>query len=57
VLQLIASLASLAQTLWLIIPIQDLTLTNKTLRASWQERQMVRDLAAGQLGICPASKH
>jgi hypothetical protein len=50
------TLVSLARTLRLIILIQDLTLTNKTLRASWQERQMqiltmVRDLAAGQLGM------
>ncbi|KAJ7636847.1 hypothetical protein FB45DRAFT_907475 [Roridomyces roridus] len=49
------TLVSLARTLRLIILIQDLTLTNKTLRASWQERQMpiltlVRDLAAGQPG-------
>ncbi|KAF7348632.1 Delta-9 fatty acid desaturase protein [Mycena venus] len=47
------TLVTLARTLRLIILIQDLTLTNKTLRASWEERQtqiltMVRDLAAGQ---------
>jgi hypothetical protein len=50
-----ATLVALARTLRLIILIQDLSSTNKTLRASWEERQMeilklVRDLAAGQLG-------
>ncbi|KAJ7753853.1 hypothetical protein B0H16DRAFT_1886878 [Mycena metata] len=54
------TLVSLARTLRLIILIQDLALTNKTLRASWEERQMqiltmVRDLAAGQLDDVPAS--
>ncbi|KAJ7154581.1 hypothetical protein C8R46DRAFT_1117799 [Mycena filopes] len=54
------TLVSLARTLRLIILIQDLTLTNKTLRASWEERQlqiltMVRDLAAGHLDDVPPS--
>ncbi|KAJ7676451.1 hypothetical protein B0H17DRAFT_1334447 [Mycena rosella] len=54
------TLVVLARTLRLIILIQDLTLTNKTLRASWEERQMqiltmVRDLAAGQLDDVAAS--
>ncbi|KAJ7199225.1 hypothetical protein GGX14DRAFT_468328 [Mycena pura] len=48
------TLVTLARTLRLIILIQDLILTNKMLRASWEERQMqiltmVRDLAAEQL--------
>ncbi|KAJ6469367.1 hypothetical protein C8R45DRAFT_837446 [Mycena sanguinolenta] len=48
------TLVTLARTLRLIILVQDLTLTNKTLRASWEERHLqiltiVRDLAAGQL--------
>ncbi|KAJ7484301.1 hypothetical protein FB451DRAFT_1554863 [Mycena latifolia] len=54
------TLVALARTLRLIILIQDLALTNKTLRASWEERQMqiltmVRDLAAGQLDDLAAS--
>ncbi|KAJ7746508.1 hypothetical protein DFH07DRAFT_962981 [Mycena maculata] len=54
------TLVTLARTLRLIILIQDLALTNKTLRASWEERQMqvltmVRDLAAGQLDGVAAS--
>ncbi|KAJ6470235.1 hypothetical protein C8R47DRAFT_760272 [Mycena vitilis] len=54
------TLATLARTLRLVILIQDLALTNKTLRASWEERQMqiltmVRDLAAGQLDDVAAS--
>ncbi|KAJ7669444.1 hypothetical protein DFH06DRAFT_1321521 [Mycena polygramma] len=54
------TLVTLARTLWLIILIQDLALTNKALRASWEERQMqiltmVRDLAAGQLDDVAAS--
>ncbi|KAJ7249410.1 hypothetical protein C8J57DRAFT_1239861 [Mycena rebaudengoi] len=56
-----ATLVALARTLRLIILIQDLSSTNKTLRASWEERQMeilklVRDLAAGQLdGVASSS--
>ncbi|KAJ7512370.1 hypothetical protein B0H11DRAFT_479514 [Mycena galericulata] len=54
------TLVTLARTLRLIILIQDLASTNKTLRASWEERQiqvltMVRDLAAGQLDDVAAS--
>ncbi|KAJ7096074.1 hypothetical protein C8R44DRAFT_889801 [Mycena epipterygia] len=54
------TLVTLARTLRLIILIQDLTLTNKSLRADWEERQMgiltmVRDLAAGQLDGIAAS--
>ncbi|KAK7059773.1 delta-9 fatty acid desaturase protein [Favolaschia claudopus] len=55
------TLVTLARTLRLILLIQDLTLTNKTLRASWEERQMqiltmVRDMAAGQLDdVVPSS--
>ncbi|KAJ6599995.1 hypothetical protein DFH09DRAFT_1355983 [Mycena vulgaris] len=54
------TLVALARTLRLIILIQDLALTNKTLRASWEERHMqiltmVRDLAAGQLDGVAAS--
>ncbi|GLB39355.1 putative ring finger [Lyophyllum shimeji] len=48
------TLVTLARTLRLIILIQDLVLTNKALRASWQERRMpiltmVRDLATVSL--------
>ncbi|KAJ6608207.1 hypothetical protein B0H10DRAFT_2068569 [Mycena sp. CBHHK59/15] len=56
-----ATLVTLARTLRLIILIQDLALTNKALRASWEERQMqiltmVRDLAAAQLdGVVTSS--
>ncbi|KAJ7074942.1 hypothetical protein B0H15DRAFT_1027322 [Mycena belliarum] len=54
------TLVALARTLRLVILIQDLALTNKTLRASWEERQMlilsmVRDLAAGHLDTATAS--
>ncbi|KAJ7056206.1 hypothetical protein C8F01DRAFT_377750 [Mycena amicta] len=48
------TLVVLARTLRLIILVQDLARTNKTLRATWEERHMtiltmVRDLAAGKL--------
>ncbi|KAJ7150874.1 hypothetical protein C8R43DRAFT_887120 [Mycena crocata] len=54
------TLVTLARTLRLITLIQDLALTNKTLRADWEGRQMeiltmVRDLAAGQLDGSAAS--
>ncbi|KAG6901384.1 hypothetical protein C0995_012648 [Termitomyces sp. Mi166 len=49
-----ATLVSLARTLRLVMLIQDLSLTNKLLRASWEERKMpiltmVRDLATVSL--------
>ncbi|KAF7291984.1 Delta-9 fatty acid desaturase protein [Mycena indigotica] len=50
------TLVILAHTLRLIVLIEDLTQTNKTFRATWEERRtpiltMVRDLAAGELGM------
>ena len=49
------SLVTLARSLRLITAIQDLVLTNRSLRAVWDERsvpilRMVRDLAAGSHG-------
>jgi len=49
-----ATLVTLARTLRFIILIQDLTATNKSLRADWQERRMtaltlVRDLVTSRL--------
>ena len=48
-------LVALARTLRLIVSIEELASTNKSLRASWQERKMsiltmIRDLATVSLG-------
>jgi hypothetical protein len=50
------TLVALARTLRLIITIQDLALTTKTLRADWEKRQvsiltLVRDLVAERSGM------
>ncbi|KAF5380135.1 hypothetical protein D9615_006188 [Tricholomella constricta] len=55
-----STLVTLARTLRLIILIQDLASTNKSLRADWQERKMpiltlVRDLATVSIGDLEAS--
>ncbi|KAF7323573.1 Delta-9 fatty acid desaturase protein [Mycena kentingensis (nom. inval.)] len=54
------TLVLLARTLRLVILIQDLARTNKTLRASWDERSipiltLVRDIAASKLDAANAS--
>lgn len=52
-----STLVNLSRTLRLLIAVEDLTSTNKSLRAVWQEREttclsLVRDLAATKLGVC-----
>jgi hypothetical protein len=49
------TLVALARTLKLVVSIEELASTNKSLRASWQERKMsiltmIRDLATVSLG-------
>lgn len=57
-----STLTVLARSLKLIILIQDLVSTNKSLRADWEERKMpiltlVRDLATVSLGTIVRRTH